>query len=753
MSDLATLYIKVDSKGVVTADKNIEKLTGKSRKAEKATDSLTKAHQRLNSAMKMMVAAGAAATVYSFQKIIRESIKTASALQEVQGKFDVVFRGQQKQAEAWSKTLVDSYTMSARESKQYLSSVQDLLVPMGMASDKAGKMSYEVVKLAADLGSFNDLPTEQVMLNIQSALTGEYESMKKYGVIINADVVQQKALNMGLADTKNGLTAGMKAQAAYALMVESSTAAIGDKKRTQESAANQEKQTTALLEGISALLGTAIIPYYQKALKEVNKWLKVHKDMIEQNFPEFIGKMGDAIIFVIKTIRFFHNGWLGIKLVGAVAIQAIAIALDELFGGLRILLTPLDLVFKGLVKIGAIDANPFDGIEKALGTFRASSSDVTKDVLNDIDETNASYDKTIETIDGWSKELRENAKTQNNVSKETAEAKAAEQIKDAEQLKISQAAEILANEIRIQEAKDLAEAQYDIWLDYGDRYKILLIGELAFERQQYIKGLDVYLMVEQAKTKATDEEMGKRRKLMLAAYDKQNAPDAPDAPDAPGELGIETYMSGLDAYLEYTADVASQVENAVVRTFKNMEEAIVEFVMTGKASFSDLAKSIISDMMRIVVQQQITAPLAGFINLGLSGLLPGGVGASTFTTSAIGPGSADGNIFSQRGLVPFASGGVVNSPTLFPFANGTGLMGEAGPEAIMPLTRIDGELGVKSTGSGANVTISQSFDLRGADESVLPKLSQWGNQIKKETLSAIKQSMSRGGDLYQLSRG
>lgn len=60
---------------------------------------------------------------------------------------------------------------------------------------------------------------------------------------------------------------------------------------------------------------------------------------------------------------------------------------------------------------------------------------------------------------------------------------------------------------------------------------------------------------------------------------------------------------------------------------------------------------------------------------------------------------ADGGSFSQGRVMPFARGGVVTSPTAFPMRGGTGLMGEAGPEAIMPLTRsADGRLGVRAEG-------------------------------------------------------
>lgn len=71
---------------------------------------------------------------------------------------------------------------------------------------------------------------------------------------------------------------------------------------------------------------------------------------------------------------------------------------------------------------------------------------------------------------------------------------------------------------------------------------------------------------------------------------------------------------------------------------------------------------------------------------------------------------ARGGVLQAGTPVPFAAGGIVASPTLFPLSGGgTGLMGEAGPEAIMPLTRgPDGRLGVRSNSSGVNVTFNVS---------------------------------------------
>ena len=85
-------------------------------------------------------------------------------------------------------------------------------------------------------------------------------------------------------------------------------------------------------------------------------------------------------------------------------------------------------------------------------------------------------------------------------------------------------------------------------------------------------------------------------------------------------------------------------------------------------------------------------------------------------------------------MVPFADGGVVGGPTLFGMSGGrTGLMGEAGPEAIMPLTRIGGKLGVRAAGGGSTM-VNQSFtiDARGAQEGVADQIKRAMQQIQRE---------------------
>jgi len=242
-------------------------------------------------------AAFSAAVVYNMKK----AVDAASDLEEVTAKFGTVYKDQIVVAEKNAKVLVDSYGLSTRASKEYLGAMQDLLVPMGMASGAAAKMSNEVVKLSVDLGSFNNVATADVMRDIQSALVGNFETMKKYGVVLNQNVVAQEALSSGLVASKDQLDANTKAQAAYQLIVKGSTFAIGDWARTSGGFANQMKQLTSNIEDMRAELGNHLLPVITPVVKQMNDWVKANKEFIAQNVSGAIEKI-TASITGIKNI-------------------------------------------------------------------------------------------------------------------------------------------------------------------------------------------------------------------------------------------------------------------------------------------------------------------------------------------------------------------------------------------------------------------------------------------------------------------
>jgi len=168
------------------------------------------------------------------------------------------------------------------------------------------------------------------------------------------------------------------------------------------------------------------------------------------------------------------------------------------------------------------------------------------------------------------------------------------------------------------------------------------------------------------------------------------------------QQGAKQYFDTIKSFAEETAQVVSDA-------FKGMEDALVNFVMTGKLNFTELANSILADMARIAIRQAIIKPLMGAIFPFLE--------------------NAKGNAFAANGVVPYRKGGVVNSPTYFKYGGSNlGIMGEAGPEAIMPLKRgRGGKLGVIAQGGGAaniNVNVDASGSSVEGDESAGRKLGE-----------------------------
>nr|DAO14543.1 MAG TPA: tail tape measure [Caudoviricetes sp.] len=174
------------------------------------------------------------------------------------------------------------------------------------------------------------------------------------------------------------------------------------------------------------------------------------------------------------------------------------------------------------------------------------------------------------------------------------------------------------------------------------------------------------------------------------------------------EAGTEGWDGAKRAMKSYYADATNmgrQFESFTQTSLSSLEDALVEFTTTGKLSFSDLADSMIRDLVRIAYQAMVVAPLVQSLTgmFGGGSLIKQALGASNAAVNAMFTPSAQGNVFSGGSISDY-SGSVVSSPTTFDFnehltafRKGAGLMGEAGPEAVMPLTRgPDGTLGVRS---------------------------------------------------------
>lgn len=192
---------------------------------------------------------------------------------------------------------------------------------------------------------------------------------------------------------------------------------------------------------------------------------------------------------------------------------------------------------------------------------------------------------------------------------------------------------------------------------------------------------------------------------------------------------------------EFKNRVAKDFATTIVGSFRS----IVNGTKTVSQAFREMAISVIQQIMDILIWQ----PLISSLTNGISGMLGSAMGptGNGFLGQLLGFGVSAATGGSTRGSYMFANGGVVGSPTYFGLANGgMGVMGEAGPEAILPLKRgANGKLGVEG---GGNVTVNQTFQFAAnGDESVKRIIAEAAPQIAKMTEVQIINSRQRGGQM------
>jgi lambda family phage tail tape measure protein len=271
----------------------------------------------------------------------------------------------------------------------------------------------------------------------------------------------------------------------------------------------------------------------------------------------------------------------------------------------------------------------------------------------------------------------------------------------------------------IKAKEDLARLNTQLTAQEADRAKANTLELLTFGRGQdelsrLRKKLDLqqWYTNEVAKLRdkgiaETDESYKQQEAALRASLDRQLQMEEAFQNARISAMGNwrNGAASAMQDYMDKARDISGQSYDVFSGALSGLEDRFAEFARTGKmewsAFFDDLAAEITKFLARQVVMKLLQTVATAF---------GGGGGMAAANGAAVNVGgsmaAANGAAFNAAGVHAFARGGtftnrIVAQPTLFKFAKGTGLMGEAGPEAIMPLTRTaSGRLGVVATGGG-----------------------------------------------------
>ena len=320
------------------------------RKATKqATKSLDKfATNSAKAAKKVGVAFGALVGGVSIAavKIGTTAVNLASDFEESMSKTEAVFGDAMKGIKEASKSAAKDVGMSKAEFLDAASGFGVFGKAAGLSGKDLSEFSANLVKTAADVGSFNNLESSESLEKLMAGLRGSNEPLQSLGILINAAQVKAKALEMGLGDLNGEVSEGNKILARQALIMEAlgSQGAIGDFSRTSDGLANSQKILGARLKDVGIVIGQQLLPIalklaegvsvliakFEKLAPKLQPVLDRVKALAEKLMPKLkvqFDKAVQAIKPVIEKIKEF------IKANPTAVIAGIATVLGVVLGG------------------------------------------------------------------------------------------------------------------------------------------------------------------------------------------------------------------------------------------------------------------------------------------------------------------------------------------------------------------------------------------------------------------------------------
>jgi predicted translin family RNA/ssDNA-binding protein len=258
-------------------------------------------------------------------RVFKGIVSAGSEAEETVSKFNAVFKDQARAADIFGGQLAEAVGRGKTELKGYLATLQDTFVPLGFARKEARLMSQEMVQLAIDLASFNNTADVDTIRDLQSAIVGNHETMRKYGVIITQATLDQELLNMGFDKGAKNATEQMKAQARLNIIMKGTTDAQGDAARTSGSFANQWKRLRSNLKEAGITISKFFLPPLTSMLEKLNN-LSLETAESAVGVAAWVASIGGVIWLapkIIKSIKLVVAG-IGAVTTASTTMQALA---------------------------------------------------------------------------------------------------------------------------------------------------------------------------------------------------------------------------------------------------------------------------------------------------------------------------------------------------------------------------------------------------------------------------------------------
>lgn len=222
-----------------------------------------------NMAGKALGAIGIGLSAVALKRFATECVNLASSAEQIQNKFDVVFKGMDKEANKWAEDYSKTVGRSVTTIKGYMADAQNLLV--GFMGDErreeAMQMSEQMTELALDIASFSNMNEDEAVARMTKAVMGQSEAAKSLGAVLNETTRAEAMAQMGLQGKYDSLDMATRMQVNYNAILSQSQDAIGDCVRSMDSYESRQRQLNSSVRYFKEYVGTQLLPVAARVLK------------------------------------------------------------------------------------------------------------------------------------------------------------------------------------------------------------------------------------------------------------------------------------------------------------------------------------------------------------------------------------------------------------------------------------------------------------------------------------------------------
>lgn len=238
----------------------------------------------------------------------KQAVQTASDLEESANVVEVVF-GKENNVSKWAEENASSFNLSRLEAEKFAGTLGAVLTPSGLGVDVIEDMSINLTKLSGDLGSLWNKSSEEAFNALRSAITGETEPMRNFGVVMTQVNLEAYMLTQGINKQWKELTQAEQALIRYNYILENTKTAQGDAIRTADGYANASKQLELAIENAGNAFGQGFLPGLTSFKQHIAEFINDNEELIRL-IGNLLGNLVQSFAEAIKIITLPFKGVL-----------------------------------------------------------------------------------------------------------------------------------------------------------------------------------------------------------------------------------------------------------------------------------------------------------------------------------------------------------------------------------------------------------------------------------------------------------